>query len=418
MRSTTVAAAAVLVAGALTLPARAQATTGCETLTVPAGFGITCQSVTTPLFQPRLRDVTMTSTAIYQPAGGTPEISPVMRSFTIRVYLPDPYSATASPYKSLYLLNGGGDNFDAYTTKGDIVNILANGGDPYPVIAVMPTGGMTGWYSDWPGRTDGFFAPKWETFHVNQLIPWIDANYNTVKTRDGRAIAGISMGGFGALKYAAAHPGVFGTAGALSPGTELRKRGAQDIISGGSWLSGAAITLLDAANGKFKINKYDANGIIDVNQDRQLLYRLDQIFGAHTEVPPNANLETIYDWPQANPMRMAEEGDYAPYTQNFALYAGGCASLPTPPSGATAAPVSCAYNIDATVPGHPEQQVEGEPMLGAYVDVLDRKLRAQGIDHRYCYGTGGHEWDDWQANLKDFLVYAYNRPGVGACLQP
>ncbi|WP_171074515.1 alpha/beta hydrolase [Nonomuraea basaltis] len=418
MRSTGVAAAAVLIAGALGLPSQAQAATGCESLAVPAGFGITCQSVTTPPFQPNLRDVAMTSTAIYQPAGGTPEISPVIRSFTIRIYLPDQYSATAAPYKSLYLLNGGGDNFDSYTVKGDIVSILKNGQDPYQVIAVMPTGGMTGWYSDWPGRADGFFAPKWETFHINQLIPWVDANYNTVKTRDGRAIAGISMGGLGALKYAAAHPGVFGTAGALSPGTELRKRAAQGIISNGSWASGAAITYLDAANGKFKINKYDENGVLVLDQDEQLLYRLDQIFGPHVVVPPNGTMETIYDWPQANPMRLAEQGRYAPYNQQLALYAGGCEELATAPTGTTPADPACGYDIDATEPGDPQKEVEGEPMLGAYVDVLDKKLTAQGIVHRYCYGTGGHEWDDWQANLKDFLAYAYNRPAVGACVQP
>ncbi|WP_156325418.1 alpha/beta hydrolase [Nonomuraea sp. SBT364] len=413
-----VTAAAVLAGSLLTVPAQARAATGCETLTVPAGFGITCRRVTTPPFQPNLRDVVLTSTAIHRPAGGTPEISPVTRPLTVRIYLPDGYGPSAPPYESLYLRGGGGDGHDAYTAKGDLVTALKNGRDPYQVIAVMPTGGLAGWYSDWPGRTDGFFAPQWETFHVGQLVPWIDANYNTAANRDGRAIAGISMGGFGALRYAAAHPGTFGAVGALSPGTELRKRPAQDIISGGSWLAGAAVDLLEAANGKFKVNKYDADGRLVLDQDEQLLYRLDQIFGPHAEVPPNGTRETTYDWPQVNPMRMAEQGRYQPYHQRLALYAGGCASLPAAPTGTTPAAPSCAYDIDATDPLDPDKDAEGEPMLGAYVDVLDRKLRAQGIGHRYCYGTGGHEWDDWKANLKDFLRYAYRPSAVGDCVQP
>lgn len=418
MRGARMAAVAMLAGGALAVPSPARATTGCEALAVPDGFGITCQSVTTPWLQPRLRDVVMTSTAIYRPAGGTPEISPVVRPFTVRIHLPPDYSESAAPYESLYLLHGGGDSYDSYTVKGDIVSILENGGDPYPVIAIMPAGGMTGWYSDWPGRTDGFFAPQWETFHVDQLIPWVDANFNTVRSREGRAVAGISMGGFGALKYAAGHPGVFGTVGALSPGTELRKRPAQDIISDGSWLSGAAIGLLDAANGKFKINKYDANGRLVLDQDEQLLYRLDQIFGPHVVVPPNGTKETVHDWPRANPMRLAEQGAYGPYDQRLALYAGGCERLTTVPTGTTPADPACGYDVDATELGDPRKEIGGEPMLGAYVDVLDKKLRAQGIAHRYCYGTGGHDWRDWKANLKDFLLYAYRRSDLGACVQP
>ena len=86
-------------------------------------------------------------------------------------------------------------------------------------IVVMPAGGRAGWYSDWPGRTDGNFAPLWETFHVHQLVPWVDANFNTSGTRSGRAVAGLSMGGYGALRYAGRHPHLFSAVGAFSAGT-------------------------------------------------------------------------------------------------------------------------------------------------------------------------------------------------------
>lgn len=66
----------------------------------------------------------------------------------------------------------------------------------------MPEGGRVGWYADWYGETDGHFSPQWETFHVRQLIPWIDANFDTKATREGRALVGLSMGGLGTVRAA------------------------------------------------------------------------------------------------------------------------------------------------------------------------------------------------------------------------
>src|SRR5438128_1855963 len=56
----------------------------------------------------------------------------------------------------------------------------------------------------------------WETYHMRELIPWIDSHYPTVADRSGRAIAGLSMGGFGAMTYAAKHPDLFAAAGSFS----------------------------------------------------------------------------------------------------------------------------------------------------------------------------------------------------------
>jgi S-formylglutathione hydrolase FrmB len=56
----------------------------------------------------------------------------------------------------------------------------------------------------------------WETFHIGQLLPFIDSRFRTVRSRRGRAIAGISMGGFGALSYAGRHPRLFGFAASYS----------------------------------------------------------------------------------------------------------------------------------------------------------------------------------------------------------
>ena len=89
-----------------------------------------------------------------------------------------------------------------------------------PMIVVMPDGGAEGWYTDWYEGKKAV-QPRWETYHVGQLIPWVDATYRTVAARRGRAVAGLSMGGFGALSYAARHPGTFVAAASYSGALEV-----------------------------------------------------------------------------------------------------------------------------------------------------------------------------------------------------
>jgi S-formylglutathione hydrolase FrmB len=87
----------------------------------------------------------------------------------------------------------------------------------------MPDGGAAGWYSN---PVSSFAGPRnWETFHIHQLIPWIDANFRTFAEYDGRAVSGFSMGGFGALKYAAKYYGHFASVSAHSGPASLRRDG-------------------------------------------------------------------------------------------------------------------------------------------------------------------------------------------------
>ena len=83
-----------------------------------------------------------------------------------------------------------------------------------PDIALNFDGG--GWCTNWP---DGKY--KWETFHIDQLIPWVDANLRTVAARSGRAIAGLSQGGFCSMSYAARHPDMFSVALAYSGAPDI-----------------------------------------------------------------------------------------------------------------------------------------------------------------------------------------------------
>lgn len=165
-------------------------------LTVSDGNGIRVAGTST--VNNRITDITVRSGALVAPA-------------TVRVMLPDGYDANPNTrYPVLYLLHGGGGTHADWTNLGAE---QATAG--LPVIVVQPDGGRGSWWADalTPGL-DGL--PRWETFETRQLIPWIDANFRTVATRNGRAIAGLSMGGYGAMSYAARHPDLFVSASSFS----------------------------------------------------------------------------------------------------------------------------------------------------------------------------------------------------------
>jgi len=132
---------------------------------------------------------------------------------TVRVMLPRNYDATgATRYPVLYLLHGGAATYRSWTAEGGIAQVLT---DQLDLITVMPDAGRSAWYTDWYNNGAGG-TPMWETFHIEQLIPWIDANFHTTGNRAGRAIAGLSSGGFGTMSYASRHPDLFVAAAAFS----------------------------------------------------------------------------------------------------------------------------------------------------------------------------------------------------------
>ncbi|MFC7565673.1 alpha/beta hydrolase [Actinomadura namibiensis] len=127
----------------------------------------------------------------------TPEVA---GKHPIRIILPADYATSPTKrYPVLYLLHGTGDNpTNPSLAYPAIRSTIARSS----MITVIPDGGLRGWYNDWLMQNTAAGAQKWETFHLTQVIPFIDANLRTIGTKQGRAIAGISMGGFGALHYA------------------------------------------------------------------------------------------------------------------------------------------------------------------------------------------------------------------------
>lgn len=134
----------------------------------------------------------------------------------VRVLLPKGYVAHPKRhYPVLYLLHGSGGNETDWTQMGNAEKATAG----YPLIVVMPDTDQNGYYSDWYNG-GAFGPPKYETYDIRELIPWIDSRYRTVAARRGRAVAGLSMGGFGALSYAARHPDLFAHVAGFSPASD------------------------------------------------------------------------------------------------------------------------------------------------------------------------------------------------------
>src|SRR3954447_26491368 len=131
----------------------------------------------------------------------------------VNVLLPDGYDGAKSKrWPVLYLLHGHGDSYDAWMApcNGDVQNVVKN----VPGIIVMPEGAQ-GWYADW--WNDGKRAePAWERYYRDELMPLITKRFKLSAARQDHAIAGLSMGGEGAMYLAEQLPGYFGSVASFS----------------------------------------------------------------------------------------------------------------------------------------------------------------------------------------------------------
>lgn len=128
-----------------------------------------------------------------------------------KVYLPKDYDADrAIGYPVLYLLHGSGGGVNEWDFTFPILDKLIAEGSIPASIAVSPNTGNSYW-------VDSETYGNVETMFHEELIPYIDSNYNTVADRTGRTVAGFSMGGFGALRYALVYPETYSKLLLLSP---------------------------------------------------------------------------------------------------------------------------------------------------------------------------------------------------------
>jgi S-formylglutathione hydrolase FrmB len=133
------------------------------------------------------------------------------RKWSYTVYLPEGYASSSLRYPVFYLLHGNNQNMNAWSVSGRIQEttdqLIATGQIP-PTIIVMPDAGST-WYVDRKENMESAF--------IQDLLPDVEASFRTVAARSGRVIGGLSMGGYGSLRFALKYPEKFAAAALLSP---------------------------------------------------------------------------------------------------------------------------------------------------------------------------------------------------------
>lgn len=277
-------------------------------------------------------------------------------STSFRVILPPGYPPhSGTPYPVLYLLHGVGDTYLSWTANTDVEELVADlaNEDKKPVVVVMPDGGHdadAGWYTDWND-----LSRAWEAFHIKRLLPHMERIYRVDKNK--RMIAGLSMGGYGAIKYAADADG---------DGPEFP---AAASFSG----------FLDTMWG------YPANAAAFEGLNSRFGTPTQKVWGDPSKVG---------NWRANNP----SDPDFIQKLKNR-----DAALLIATGQGA---PITGKYDDTRSIPGKPDSL---SPFLGLHglehyiwqtnVSFVSR-LTAFGIPHeRNFYNGGSHRWEYWQDDL-------------------
>jgi len=134
------------------------------------------------------------------------------RDIPYALYLPPSYASTTAEYPVLYFLHGANENERRWSTRGltDLMmDQMITSGEIGEFIVAIPFGANSFY-------TNSVGGERWEDMVVQEFIPLIETENRAVGTRNGRAISGISMGGYGALKLAFQYPELFSAVSAHS----------------------------------------------------------------------------------------------------------------------------------------------------------------------------------------------------------
>ena len=242
----------------------------------------------------------------------------------VRLLLPGRYQARpGGRWPVLYLLHGCCDTYQSWTRPTDVEALTSHS----DVLVVMPDGGKAGFYSGW------LAGPRWETFHLAGLRRILERDYRAGPVM---AVAGASVGGPGALAYAARHPGLFRAAASFS-------------------------------------------GILDTRLSAQEPMRYADLVRSQGEDPGH-----VRGGPRGDPAVRAAHNPYdlAPKLRGTALFVAVGNGQPGPldPPGTAASTI--------------------ESSLAAENAALAGRLRALKIPARFdFYGPGTHDWPYWQRDL-------------------
>jgi alpha-glucoside transport system permease protein len=272
------------------------------------------------------------------------------RSAKVRLLLPRRFQAQPNRrWPVLWLLHGCCDTYQSWTRSTDVEELAGLAG----VLVVMPEAGQVGFYSDWYKRGQGG-PSRWETFHLTELRQLLERDW---RAGNRRVVAGLSMGGLGAMAYAARHPGMFRAAASYSGLLHTRYQG--DPLPGPRMIQDL---------------------LRDFDEDPDALWgdprRHGDLWAAH------------------NPY------DLAPRLREVDLFVSVGSGQPGP--------------LDGPATNGQLQQIEQAlyPQNLAFVE----RLRQLGIPVRFDnYGPGIHNWPYWQRELHrslPMLLGALQRPAA------
>lgn len=132
----------------------------------------------------------------------------VGKTLPYNVVLPGDYRASrVTRYPVLYLLHGLTGHYSDWLTRSNVADYASK----YRIIIVMPEGN-DGWYTD----SASVASDKYESYFIRELLPDVQKRYRTIDSRYGRGVAGLSMGGYGALKFGLKYPATFAFSGSMS----------------------------------------------------------------------------------------------------------------------------------------------------------------------------------------------------------
>jgi S-formylglutathione hydrolase FrmB len=267
------------------------------------------------------------------PEGGPPHA---------KVLLPDGYDPKKA-YPLLVLLIGLNSHYDDWSDAGaGEIQETAKG---FPGIIVMPEGG-DGWYADWWNNgTRG--DPAWESYHLDQVIPQIEERYRIRPERRWHAIAGVSMGGLGAIYLGGRLPGYFGSVASFSGFLDLEQAPAQTAIQ-------SAISTTVAGQPPAPQGIYGPEGGF---------YHLGH-----------------------NPVRLVNN-----LKQSRVFVATGTGDGP--------------LEVDSSWVGRSEEMLIIYPQNESYAAAL----RESGVDHTYIARRGFHDWRYFRPMLRDAITWGLFR---------
>lgn len=287
----------------------------------------------------RQLQATITPTALGRPIG--------VRIILPRHYQPHPRRR----YPTLYLFPGTSGDSTNWSQLGHAQRTTR----PYRLITVSSDIGFNddggSWFTNWVDRHTPLGKSQWERYDIHQLIPWIDANFATIRNRDGRAVAGLSQGGYGAAELATRDPDLFTMMGSFSGAPEIDRD-------------------LDVRVG--------AAAVIDATMVGLNYVEPDAPFGDHVTDETN--------WEGHDPARMLGN------LRHTALWL------------ATADGAPGKYDDPVTDPAGVVLAGGVESLTHVSTDAFIQHLKAANISYvDYDYGSGTHSWPYWARDLRRFI---------------